>query len=189
MEPALSLKYSSSRLNADVGVGWRLEGLSKITRCPRTYALDGYSRPIKNDKHDRFCIDGKRLEAVAGTYGENGAEYRTLIDSFAKVISYRSGDGLQFDDWVGVDRVARSAQGPDYFQVWTKDGRILTYGRTLDSLVLGRNGVRYTWLLNRVEDRAGNTIVVTYENTDFGAGLPSYLSARFPGVLRPSAIA
>jgi RHS repeat-associated protein len=190
MEPALSLRYSASRLNADVGVGWRLEGLSKITRCPRTYALDGYSRPIRNDKEDRFCIDGKRLESVSGTYGGSGTQYRTLIDSFAKVVSYSDpGDGLQLDSWAGIDRVARSAQGPDYFRVWTKDGRILTYGRTLDSLVLGRDGVRYTWLLNRVEDRAGNTIVVTYENTDFNAALPSHLSARFHGVVRPVRIA
>jgi RHS repeat-associated protein len=190
MEPALSLKYSASRLNADVGVGWRLEGLSKITRCPRTYALDGYSRPIRNDKQDKFCIDGKRLESVSGDYGESDTQYRTLIDSFAKVVSYRDSDnGLQLDDWVGVERVFRPAQGPDYFRVWTKDGRILTYGRTLDSLVLGRDGVRYTWLLNRVEDRAGNTIVVTYENADFTAGLPSHLSARFHGVVRPAAIA
>ena len=88
MEPALSLQYSGSRANGEVGVGWHLEGLSKITRCPRSYALDGVTGPVRNDSSDRFCIDGKRLEVTNGaTYGAEGAEYRTLIDSFAKVVS------------------------------------------------------------------------------------------------------
>ncbi len=70
MEPALSLTYAGSRSNEHLGVGWHIEGLSKITRCPRSFALDGYSAPVKNDPTDRFCIDGKRLEQVSsGNYG------------------------------------------------------------------------------------------------------------------------
>ncbi len=194
MQPALALNYSGSRVNDDVGVGWHLDGLSKITRCPRSHALDGYSHPIKNDTTDHFCIDGKRLEAVAGVsggatgvYGANGTEYRTLIDSFARVVSHiDDGSGIQLDPTQTIDQVTRSKQGPDSFRVWTKDGRILTFGGTRDSLVMGRNGLRYTWLLRRVEDRAGNTMTVNY--TNIAALLAGIFSSSVPTVVRPSLI-
>lgn len=187
MEPVLSLRYSGTRINADVGVGWRVEGLSSITRCPRVYALDGYSAPIRNDGRDLFCIDGKRLEAVAGPYGGNGTQYRTLIESFAKIESFREDPGFQHDPLPGITPVGRDQQGPDYFRVWTKDGRIVTYGKSRDSLVFGRDGVRNTWLVNRVEDRSGNTIIYTYENAL--TSLPELLADRPASLVRPIAIA
>lgn len=55
-------------------------------------------------------------------------------------------------------------QGPDSFRVHTKDGRILIYGGSADSLIMARNGRRNSWLLRRIEDRAGNTIVINYYN-------------------------
>ncbi|MEO8902260.1 MAG: SpvB/TcaC N-terminal domain-containing protein, partial [Polyangiaceae bacterium] len=190
LEPALTLQYSGSRSNGDVGVGWHLDGLSKITRCPRSFALDGTTGPVQNNTTDRFCIDGKRLEAISdgGAYGGNGSEYRTLIDSFAKVVSYvESGSGFQLGP-LGLSGTAnRIDQGPDSFQVWTKDGRILTYGRTKDSLVLANNGVRYAWLLNRVEDRAGNTMLVSYTNLPMAVPLP--LTKAPTHVVRPSSVA
>ncbi len=184
VEPALSLIYSGSRVNQEVGVGWHLDGLSKITRCPRSFAIDGYSAPIRNDFSDLFCIDGKRLDAISGTYGVDGTEYRTMIDSFAKVISHvDGGDGIQHAPVVLVQEIPRSLQGPDWFQVFTKDGHILTFGHTADSLVYGQNGVRYSWLLNRVEDRAGNTMLVGYTNVP---GNPTVaLSSGQPDVVRP----
>jgi choice-of-anchor A domain-containing protein/RHS repeat-associated protein len=187
MEPALSLTYSGSHVNADEGVGWHLEGLSKITRCPRSNALDGAARAVRNDMEDRFCVDGKRLESISGIYGHNGTEYRTLIDSFSKVISY-SDDlvGIQVEPNHSVSPVLRELQGPDWFQIWTKDGKILTYGRTQDSLMFGRNGVRYAWLLNRVEDRAHNTILVQYSS--IAAVLPNTIKKGFPNVVYPRSI-
>ena len=165
MEPALSLQYSGTRTNGEVGVGWHLEGLSKITRCPHSYALDGNSSPVQNNQSDLFCIDGKRLEGVAGSYGKQGGEYRTTIDSFAKVISHvDTVSGLNVDPLGGLTPVPSADQGPDDFEVWTKDGRKLTFGGTYDSTALGHNGVRYAWLLNEVEDRAGNTIIIKYAN-------------------------
>src|SRR5690606_28683477 len=133
------------------------------------------------------CIDGKRLAVVSGDYGADGSEYRTLIDSFSKIVAYRdSGGGHQHDPWPHVPFVPRQRQGPDWFKVWTKDGRILTYGRTADALVRGRNGVRHMWLLNRVEDRAGNTIIVHYRNSQ--VAVPAFLKAEVPTLVYPSKI-
>jgi hypothetical protein len=161
MQPALSLAYVGPRVDGSAGSGWKLEGLSQITRCPKVYALDGYAAPIKNEPGDSFCLDGKRLVPVRA----QGVEYRTLIDTFTRVVSFtEDGEGVQDAPWPNVPQVPRSAQGPDGFRAWTKDGRVLTYGKTRDALLLARNGARASWLLQRVEDRAGNSMVVRYHN-------------------------
>jgi len=118
VEPVLSLAYTGPRVDGSAGSGWKLEGLSQITRCPKIYALDGYPSPIKNDPSDSFCIDGKRLELVAGSasYGSDGAEYRTLIDTFTKVVSHtETGERVEGEAWPNVPQAVPSAQGPDYF--------------------------------------------------------------------------
>jgi hypothetical protein len=88
IEPELSLRYSGTRANGEVGMGWRLEGLSSITRCPRIQAIDGSTQAVSNTLNDRFCLDGKLLEVVQGTYGAAGSEYRTVVDSFSKIIAH-----------------------------------------------------------------------------------------------------
>lgn len=60
MEPRLALSYSSQAGNGLLGVDWSLEGLSVITRCPKTMATDGVRGSVKYDVEDRFCLDGHR---------------------------------------------------------------------------------------------------------------------------------
>ena len=86
--PSLSLDYNSQGTNGLLGVGWMLGGLPSIGRCPRTTAQDGVIGGINYDANDRFCMDGQRLVAVSGTYGADGAVYRTEIDTFSKIISH-----------------------------------------------------------------------------------------------------
>src|SRR4051794_25778473 len=43
---ALSLDYSSSIQSGLMGAGWSLGGLSRIERCQRTVAQDGYAQPV-----------------------------------------------------------------------------------------------------------------------------------------------
>jgi RHS repeat-associated protein len=194
MQPAIALRYSGTRTNGDLGVGWHIDGLSQITRCPRSQSLDGAGTPVQNTVTDRFCIDGKRLEAVAGVDGTpkgadgaNGTEYRTLIDSFARVVSYREeDDGVQLDPWSAIARVNRIIGGPDSFRVWTKDGRILTFGGSRDATVLSRSGRRYGWLLKRVEDRAGNTMSISYSN--YAVTLPLAYSEGATTSVHPNVI-
>ena len=146
MEPKLALVYNSQAGNGLLGVGWNLEGLSAISRCPMTMAQDGVRGAVNYDANDRYCLDGQRLIAVTGSYGAAGTEYRTERESFSKVISY------------GV-----AGNGPAWFKVWTKSGQIMEYGNTGDSRIeaQGKPTVR-VWALNKVSDTKGNYFGVTY---------------------------
>ena len=85
--------------------GWALGGLQTINRCPQTVVQDGMGTGITAGANDRFCLNGKRLVLVSGTYGGNGAEYRTELDEFSRVISYTS----------------VTARGPDSFKATSKN--------------------------------------------------------------------
>ena len=95
--PELALRYDSSAGNGLLGMGWSIEGLAAVSRCPRTIAQDGARGGIEYNSNDRFCLDGQRLVAIKGAYGANGTEYRTEINNHSKIISYGqqgSGPGL-----------------------------------------------------------------------------------------------
>ena len=158
MQPSLSLSYGSNGGNGMLGQGWTLQGLSAIGRCPKTKAQDGEHGTVRYDAHDRFCLDGQRLVAVRGSYGASGTEYRTEIDSFVKAVSRGTAGG-----------------GPQYWEVWTKSGQKMEYGRTTTSRVeaVGQASVRQ-WKLNRVQDTAGNYLTVSYtEDRTDGFAYPS----------------
>lgn len=139
MEPNLSLIYNSLGENGLLGIGWSVGGLSVIYRCPQTLAQDDHPGGVNFDADDRFCLDGQRLIAVSGTYGADGTEYRTEIDTFSRVISYGT-----------------AGTGPESF-------RILKYGVTADSRIEAGEGatVRF-WALNRAEDTVGNHMDLSY---------------------------
>ena len=146
MEPRLALAYNSQAGNGLLGVGWSLDGLSAIARCPRTMAQDGVRGAVNYDANDRYCLDGQRLMIVSGSYGADGAEYRTERESFSKIVSYGA-----------------AGSGPAWFKVWTKSGQILEYGNTADSRIeaQGKSSVRI-WALNKAADTKGNSFTVTY---------------------------
>jgi hypothetical protein len=150
MAPKLALSYSSQAGNGPFGVGWNLEGLSAVGRCPQTLAQDNMRGAVNFNANDRFCLDGQRLLLVSGTYGGDGAEYRTERASFAKIVSngYAGGD---------------PANGPAWFKVWTKAGQIFEYGNSANSRIKaqGKTAVR-VWAVNRIEDTKSNYITVTY---------------------------
>ena len=129
-----------------MGIGWSLSGLPTIQRCPATVAQDGFRGGINYDSNDRFCLDGQRLMAISGTYGGNGTEYRTEVDSGVKVIS--SGT---------------AGSGPASFTVRTKAGELMEFGNTADSRIeaQGKASVR-VWALNKVQDTSGNYLTVSY---------------------------
>ncbi|MGB5131425.1 MAG: SpvB/TcaC N-terminal domain-containing protein, partial [Steroidobacteraceae bacterium] len=151
MTPALSLEYRSRSAHGLLGIGWNIGGLSQIARCPRTIAQDGIASPVSYTTDDRFCLDGQRLVVTNGvTYGGAGAEYRTEIETFARIRSF-----------------AGAGSGPRYFSLEAPDGRVLEYGATADSRIDG-SGVANppnagrVWALNRIRDRSGNVIDFQY---------------------------
>lgn len=156
-EPKLALSYNSQAGNGLMGVGWGIEGLSVIGRCPKTLLTDGVRGGVNNNVDDRFCLDGQRLINVSGSYGASGSEYRTEIDGFSKVLAQGAAGG-------------NPANGPERFIVKTKSGMTLEYGGTEDSRieVQGGRAVRL-WAVSRMTDAMSNTIDFSYaENNALG---------------------
>ncbi len=162
MQPSLSLTFNSGVGNGLLGVGWSLGGLSTVTRCPQTLAEDNAVGTVQFDADDRFCLDGQRLIAINGVYGDSGTEYRTKLESHTRVMSY------------GV-----AGNGPARFQVWTKSGQILSYGNTADASIeaTGRSDVM-VWAVDRIEDRVGNYLSVEY-NEDSVNGVYEPTAIRY----------
>jgi RHS repeat-associated protein len=173
VQPDLTLQYKSRSGYGMLGVGWTLKGLPQITRCGKTIAIDGFAAPIEFDSTDPFCLDGQRLVLVSGSHGQEGAEYRTEQDSFARITAH-SPDSL----------------GPTYFTAELKDGRIMTFGMRgqdsspilqvrrvlsvagpaasngsiylLPNVVSQQQVVRLAWAMGEMTDRLGNSMTVTY---------------------------
>jgi len=160
MQPRLALSHDSRQGNGLLGHGWRLSGLSAITRCPRTKAQDGLRGSVANDAGDRFCLDSLRLQLVSGLYGAADSEYRTELEVFAKITA----------------RGQSAGGGPVSFEVRTRDGRIMEFGGTADSRVAayGRNpAVVRTWAVNKISDVHGNTQTLFYNQPDPGTFYPA----------------
>jgi hypothetical protein len=175
IEPSLALNMNSQATgsNGTMGVGWSLSGLSSITRCPRTLAQDAARGSVTYDANDRFCLDGKRLMVVQGSYGAANSEYRTEIETFTKVTAYGSAPG----------------GGPAYFVVKTNAGLTTEYGNTSDSAleVQGKTPqVIRSWALSKVVDPKGNVLTVTYRKVlPTGGSVPAGLQGQFFGTHHP----
>lgn len=168
LQASLALTYSSRGGNGPLGVGWSLQGLSSIAPCPRTLAQDGVIEPVRFAAGDAYCLDGSRL-MPDGAPGPTQARWRTERDMFARVLSFGAPGAV-----------------PNTFQVWTKEGLILTYGEQTGSIQsrlqayrlqagddpedpsLERPASRVTvsWGLSSVADRNGNVMTIDYRITE-----------------------
>ncbi|WP_202776138.1 SpvB/TcaC N-terminal domain-containing protein, partial [Bathymodiolus azoricus thioautotrophic gill symbiont] len=147
MQPELSINYNSNAGNGQLGVGFSLGGSSIIHRCSKTIATDGTKGGVNYDSNDRYCIDGQRLIATAGTNGQASSEYHTEIKSFRKI------------KFTG-----------NHWTVKTKSGQTFEYGNTDDSKIeaQGKSVVRF-WAVNKITDAANNSINYVYnEDNDKG---------------------
>lgn len=59
--PQISLAYSSLNGNGSLGYGWKMSGLSAISRISKSIYYDGEVSGIKVNKNDAFSLDGIRL--------------------------------------------------------------------------------------------------------------------------------
>ncbi len=157
VSPKVALQYSSAGGNGHVGVGWSISGVTLISRCRETAESkdvvgDITPSPITYGTEDKFCLNGERLfVSNGGSYGDDGTEYRTEKEQFARITS-----------------VGGSGNNPDYFTVERKDGSKSFYGNTTDSNITvlhsdpGINGKTYTWAINRYQDTMSNYIDYSY---------------------------
>jgi hypothetical protein len=111
---------------------------------------------VKFDDQDHFCLNGERL--VKSDSIPN--EYRTKRNKMARIRAHE------------VD-----GDGPHYFNVEMKDGRIMRFGcpaggdqACQSAVVRARNGVRRSWMLQQVRDRQGNYMTYEYMQEANGAG-------------------
>lgn len=159
LQPSISLTYNSQAGDGPLGVGWSLSGLSSIYRCARTYAQDPAPGPITLSSSDVFCMDGQRLRLTGGSYGAAGSTYQTEVANFANVTAYGS-----------------AGNGPAYFEVQGRDGRTYEYGNGGGSQVLASGtSTAWVWWLDKVTDRAGNTMTISYSDSN-GTAVPTTIS-------------
>ncbi len=158
MEPGLSLSYGSNAGHDVLGLGWQLAGgLSMIHRCGQTQVLDGQIRGIDFSEQDRFCLDGRRLLLVSGSYGADGSWYR-----------------FEHDDMTKVKSLGSLGSGPLSFEVWYPNGTRVYYGVSENSrLVVEKEGVEVVrlWGRDRVEDHHGNWMSYRYLENDYINGV------------------
>lgn len=153
MTPNIAATYNNQTGNGLLGWGWNLSGLSSIVRTGQTLYHDNNETAV-NFVDDRYLLDGNRLMLCSGTYGGNNSIYKTEIDEMSKIVAYSEG-----------------YNGPSRFVVYKKDGTIWEYGSTDDSRIepQNRNDVVLSWLVNKISDRDGNSIVFHYnENQSSG---------------------
>ena len=170
MQPNLALSYNSRSGNGVMGLGWSISGLSSIHRCPQTSEQDAQMLGVSYAGTDKLCLDGQRLVVVAGTYGASGAEYRTEVDSYARVL--QTGGGL--------------TGATTCFRVEQKDGRILHYGAVTSGSPVptscatspanarvqpGSATSTLSWLVEKIEDRVGNNQLYAYTAVGNGENL------------------
>lgn len=143
MQPKLSIGYNSQSGNALLGKGWDLCGLSAIGISSRNKAYD-YNEAKLNSEGEGYSLDGQRLILISGVYGAPGSVYNYEMINFDRIEIPTDGLG---------------------FIVKTKEGKILEYGRTVDSRILGdvQNSSTYVWRLNKVKDANGNYIQYNYD--------------------------
>ncbi|MEZ5564274.1 MAG: FG-GAP-like repeat-containing protein [Gammaproteobacteria bacterium] len=143
LKPVIGLRYSSQDGDQEAGMGFSITGLSRISRCAHSIAVDGRVQGVQFASDDRFCLDGRPLILVAGSYGADGAEYRTEVDNLQRVISR-----------------GRQGTGPASFEVQHPDGLTWRYGNDGDSRAdaSGTGGEVREWLVNEVSDKFSNRI-------------------------------
>ena len=145
--PNLAFSYSSSDVVGALGRGWSLSGLSAITRCAQSIAIDGAYRAVAYDEEDAFCLDGARLLHVGMVDGVR--EYRTEQESFIRAFAYEH----------------HSVEGPMRWEVRRPDGTVAVYGKGSNSQSRISTEPRVaSWLVSFVRDRFGNLIEVEYDH-------------------------
>lgn len=148
--PSLSINYNSQGNRGNLGLGWSLSGLSSISRSLKTIYHDSIVAPVTLSETDRFVIDGMRLIATDGVYGESETIYSKEMTDFSRVVS-----------------LGNLGNGPEWFRYESKEGITMEYGNTVDSRFMSEdNSQVLVWSLNKMIWPDGNYIDFVYETID-----------------------
>ncbi len=159
MNPELAVTYNSQGGNGLMGVGFGLSGFtSMIHRCGSSHATDGHASGVHYNHYDKLCLDGQRLILAQGNHWQNGAIYRTEMESFSKIMyeKYTNSAGTNLD-------------------------RFIVYGSDGEKRIFNWNDLRWrggtdyislSWRLSSVQDRSGNSIQYNYQHLNGQAFLP-----------------
>ncbi|WP_444935777.1 FG-GAP-like repeat-containing protein [Microbulbifer sp. JMSA004] len=148
MAPSLSVSYSSQSGYGNLGFGWSIGTGGAVSRCQKTFAIDGKSTPVQFDSSDKLCLNGQRLILVSGSYGQSGAVYATEIY-----------DGSEITQKGGAISSSSS-----YFEVETKNNQILTFGGGNNAVfVPSGTSAPMAWKQAWEEDAFGNNIAWKYQ--------------------------
>lgn len=149
-QPSISIEYNSNGRNGSVGSGWGISGLSVITRVPANLHYDDAVRPVKLTSEDRFALDEQRLMLKSGSYGSDNSTY-----------------GPEMEDFSSIKAKGVQGSGPLYFEVLTKEGVLMEYGKTADARFMDITDTHVLfWRLNKVTNPDGNYIEYKYIHTD-----------------------
>ena len=152
--PELSLKYDSSARNGWLGVGWSLEGVSRIER-----ASPGKGAP-RYDASDIFLLDGQELVACApGSVSPSctsGGTHSTKIENYLRIKSTGTGSSSRW--YITRKDGTQSVWAPVHGANPGPDG---SWGTADDKI--------YKWGLSQVIDPKGNVVTYTWAANQFGS--------------------
>lgn len=150
--PDISMSYNSQQPKSNIGVGWRISGLSEIKRAGVDIYYDGHTRGIEMSNNDSFLLDGMRL---------------IKTDTSSGYIQYESEQGNIKAKGYFVGNILK------YFEVFYPDGRKGIFGTT------GNSTNQLTYPLTKLSDMFGNQIDYTYVDNggDMNISLISYNGA------------
>ncbi|MDI9592878.1 MAG: RHS repeat-associated core domain-containing protein, partial [Bacteroidota bacterium] len=153
LTPNLSFAYSSSGGDGLICEGWSLQGLSVISRYPKTYYYNDTAKAVVFSNYDEFVLNGQHLIKI------NNNEYRTENESFNKILP------IEGDVNNG-------------FIVYHSNGMITKYGTGQNSRQLLQNcPYPIAWYADTIFDSFMNYIAIEYFN-DVNSGYlcPKYIN-------------
>lgn len=146
LTPHLNLRYNHLGRNSEFGLGWSLDGLSKISRVNKSIYYDDEVAPIRFNETDALVLDGIRLIEKEGEGINIGTKYVKEANDFSLIECKNNPES-----------------GYKYFEIRSRDGKIYFYGLTDDSRKKTSSGDVIEWKLSKIEDRNSNYIKFEYE--------------------------
>ncbi len=152
IKPNISIAYNSQGGNGLLGMGWSLEGFSKIMRGGSNIYFNNLLDPLDFDDNDNFFLDGNRLH-----YDNTTGKFITT--------------NTTFED---IELLDGNITNPGSFMVRSRSGDVMLYGNTNDSKIeLQNNPKAVMWYANMYRDVNSNEMVYKYhENKTTGESYP-----------------